>query len=214
MPVKGAAERQTADLRLPNPGRFRDLNVFILNRMDHGIGTLSACRIVDIPRDRILEMTQRLKIARALMCATLVDEATLREWLVNIGQRDAEHRIAHLFREVHLRLKCVGLADGGEFELMVFKLVMAASRTWRRLKGENQLPNLIAGVGSMTGPKSPISSPIAPPESARHPESLIAPETVRRTGFQHPRMAQIGLVRARPQCDVRLVEAARVFDCC
>ena len=30
--------------------------------------------------------------------------------------------------------------------LMVFKLVMAAAKTWRRLKGENQLPKVIDGV--------------------------------------------------------------------
>jgi putative transposase len=30
--------------------------------------------------------------------------------------------------------------------LMVFKLLMAASKTWRRLKGETQLPKLVAGV--------------------------------------------------------------------
>jgi transposase-like protein len=30
--------------------------------------------------------------------------------------------------------------------LMVFKLVMAAARTWRRLKGENPLPKVIEGV--------------------------------------------------------------------
>ena len=29
---------------------------------------------------------------------------------------------------------------------MVFKLVMAAARTWRRLKGENQLPKIINGI--------------------------------------------------------------------
>ncbi len=29
---------------------------------------------------------------------------------------------------------------------MVFKLVMAASKSWRRLKGENQLPKVVAGV--------------------------------------------------------------------
>jgi putative transposase len=29
---------------------------------------------------------------------------------------------------------------------MVFKLVMAAARTWRRLKGENQLPKVIEVV--------------------------------------------------------------------
>ena len=30
--------------------------------------------------------------------------------------------------------------------LMVFKLTMAASKTWRRLKGENRLPVVIAGA--------------------------------------------------------------------
>ena len=29
---------------------------------------------------------------------------------------------------------------------MVFKLVMAASKSWRRLKGQNRLPMVIAGV--------------------------------------------------------------------
>ena len=29
---------------------------------------------------------------------------------------------------------------------MVFKLVMAASKTWRRLKGDGQLPKVVAGV--------------------------------------------------------------------
>jgi putative transposase len=29
---------------------------------------------------------------------------------------------------------------------MVFKLIMAAAKTWRRLKGENQLPKVVAGV--------------------------------------------------------------------
>jgi hypothetical protein len=30
--------------------------------------------------------------------------------------------------------------------LMVFKLVMAASKTWRRLRGQNLLPKVVAGV--------------------------------------------------------------------
>ena len=29
---------------------------------------------------------------------------------------------------------------------MVFKLVSAAAKTWRRLQGENQLPKVIQGV--------------------------------------------------------------------
>ena len=99
------------------PGDFCDLNIFILREMDHTIATLSACTMVSIPRERILELTERPAIARALWWTTLVDAATLREWLVNIGKRRAEIRVAHLLCELHLRLKSVGLADGGEFAL-------------------------------------------------------------------------------------------------
>jgi len=35
--------------------------------------------------------------------------------------------------------------------LMVFKLVMAAATTWRRLKGENQLPKVAQGVTFRNG---------------------------------------------------------------
>jgi len=35
--------------------------------------------------------------------------------------------------------------------LMVFKLVMAASRTWRRLKGENRLPQVVERVTFVDG---------------------------------------------------------------
>ena len=35
--------------------------------------------------------------------------------------------------------------------LMVFKLVMAAAKTWRRLKGENQLPKVVRGVRFRNG---------------------------------------------------------------
>ena len=34
---------------------------------------------------------------------------------------------------------------------MVFKLVIAAAKTWRRLKGENQLPKVIEGVTFRNG---------------------------------------------------------------
>jgi CRP-like cAMP-binding protein len=99
------------------PGDFCDLYVFILKAMDHGIATLSRCKVVAIPRHRTLELTERPAIARAFWWAALVDEATLREWLVNIGRRSAEHRVAHLLCELLLRLRVVGLANGDRFEL-------------------------------------------------------------------------------------------------
>ena len=99
------------------PGDFCDLNAVILNAMDHSIGTLSACTVVDIPRHRILELTACPAIARAFWWVTLVDEATLREWLLNVGQRTAVTRVAHLLCELVARLQVVGIAKDGSYKL-------------------------------------------------------------------------------------------------
>jgi len=46
----------------------------------------------------------------------------------------------------HRTVRTKGSLSPTTAKLMVFKLVIAASKTWRRLKGTNQLPKLIAGV--------------------------------------------------------------------
>jgi transposase-like protein len=46
----------------------------------------------------------------------------------------------------HRTVRTKGALSQNTARLMVFKLVIAASKTWRRLKGENRLPMLIAGV--------------------------------------------------------------------
>ena len=46
----------------------------------------------------------------------------------------------------HRTVRTKGALSQETARLMVFKLVMAAARTWRRLKGENQLPKVIEGV--------------------------------------------------------------------
>jgi putative transposase len=46
----------------------------------------------------------------------------------------------------HRTVRTKGALSQDTARLMVFKLVMAAARTWRRLKGENQLPKVIDGV--------------------------------------------------------------------
>lgn len=98
------------------PGDFCDLNVCILDEMDHSIGTISACQVADIPRYTIDEFTEHYpRITRALWWCGLVDEAVLREWLVNIGRRQAYQRIAHLFCELLLRLKAVGYVSGNSY---------------------------------------------------------------------------------------------------
>ena len=46
----------------------------------------------------------------------------------------------------HRTVRTKGALSPTTAKLMVFKLVMAAARTWRRLKGEKLLPKVVAGV--------------------------------------------------------------------
>ncbi len=46
----------------------------------------------------------------------------------------------------HRTVRTKGALSQDTARLMVFKLAMAAAKTWRRLKGENQLPKVIRGV--------------------------------------------------------------------
>jgi putative transposase len=46
----------------------------------------------------------------------------------------------------HRTVRMKGALSQDTARLMVFKLAMAASKTWRRLKGQNQLPKVISGV--------------------------------------------------------------------
>ncbi|MDQ3247170.1 MAG: Crp/Fnr family transcriptional regulator [Pseudomonadota bacterium] len=97
------------------PGDLCDIQIFLFEKMDHSIGLLSDAVIVKIPSAEILDLMDRFpRIERALLWGTLVDEATLREWLLNVGQRFALQRVAHLFCELCVRLAVVGLVDEEE----------------------------------------------------------------------------------------------------
>ena len=51
----------------------------------------------------------------------------------------------------HRTVRTKGALSQDTARLMVFKLVMAASKNWRRLKGENQLPKVVQGVTFRNG---------------------------------------------------------------
>ena len=99
------------------PGDVCDLHVQILGQMDHSIGTLSEATVVDIPPVVINRLVANPRINRGLWWMTLVDEGTLREWLVSMGQRGAAEQMAHVFCELHLRLRSVGLAEDDSFDI-------------------------------------------------------------------------------------------------
>ncbi len=144
------------------PGDFCDFHVAILGEMDHGIRTLTSCTMVRIPRDTIEDLTANYpRISRALWWCTLVDEAILREWLVNMGQRPAERQAAHVLCELLVRLQSVGRATETSY---VFPLtqtefgdalglsVVHVNRSLQHLRKENLI---ILKEGVLTIPDVP-----------------------------------------------------------
>ena len=129
------------------PGDFCDLHVAVLGHMDHGILALTRCRVAYIPSEELDALTcNHNGLTRALWWATLVDEAVLREWILNVGRRDAFERIAHLLCEMHARMKLVGLVEHGRFELPLTQETLAdvtgltpvhTNRILQRLRKEN-----------------------------------------------------------------------------
>lgn len=100
------------------PGDLCDIHIFILKQMDHSIGLLSDASVAMIPEKTMIELLDTYpRLARALFWATLVDEATLREWLANSNRREPFERVAHLFCELWLRMREVGLVEGDSFDL-------------------------------------------------------------------------------------------------
>ena len=107
-----------AILALLLPGDFCDLHVSILGHMDHSIGALTECEVTRVSPEMIDALLDGSpNIYRACRWATLVDEAILREWIVNIGRRSSEQQLAHLFCELYVRLTAVGLTDDYAFRM-------------------------------------------------------------------------------------------------
>lgn len=127
------------------PGDLCDLNVFVLRQMDHSIGAITPITIAEISRagfDDLMSAHQRLP--QALWWEQLVVAAIQREWAVNLGQRNATERVAHLFCELFIRLEVVGLTRGTTCDLPLTQAELAeatglspvhVNRTLQELRG-------------------------------------------------------------------------------
>jgi len=96
------------------PGDFCDLNVYILKYMDHSIGAITRLKVATITPEEMNALTdERPRITQALWWNELVTAAVQREWTLNLGQRTAYERLAHLLIELYIRLETVGRAQNG-----------------------------------------------------------------------------------------------------
>jgi putative transposase len=90
------------------------------------------------------------KYGKAVECLTKDREALLAFYDFPAEHWDhlrTTNPIESVFATVrHRTVRTKGSLSPTTAKMMVFKLVIAASKTWRRLKGTNQLPKIIAGV--------------------------------------------------------------------
>ena len=90
------------------------------------------------------------KYARAAECLTKDREALLAFFDLPAEHWDhlrTTNPIESVFATVrHRTVRTKGALSPITAKLMMFELMMAASTSWRRLKGENQVPKVVAGV--------------------------------------------------------------------
>ena len=100
------------------PGDIPDLQSLHLNVLDHDLITLTECTLGFITHVFLREITRRRpNVAEIFWRDTLIDAAMFRDWIVNVGQRPAPSRLAHIVVELRERLKVIGQVPGAWFEM-------------------------------------------------------------------------------------------------
>jgi CRP-like cAMP-binding protein len=114
--IVGDGGRQIAAVHMK--GDLVDLQNSFLRVADHSVQMLTESELAMIPRQAIIDIAfARPQIGLAMWFDTLVDASIFREWIANVGRRDARTRVAHLLCEFSLRLKVAGLGEATDYEL-------------------------------------------------------------------------------------------------
>jgi CRP-like cAMP-binding protein len=99
-------------------GEIVDLQNSMLGHADHSVQMITSGKAAFIPRQEIVRAAfERPAVGQAMWTDSLVDASIHREWIANVGRRDARTRVAHLLCEFSLRLKVAGLGEQTDYEL-------------------------------------------------------------------------------------------------
>lgn len=108
--------RQIVSFHLP--GDILDVQHLQLPRADHNVEVITPARIAWIAASDLRALLrEHPKINDALWRDALVDASIFREWVLNVGRRDATARIAHMLCEFASRRAAAGLGSTEQFEL-------------------------------------------------------------------------------------------------
>jgi CRP-like cAMP-binding protein len=99
-------------------GDWIDLHGLLLKQLDHSIVALSRCSIARVAHRDLVRISERHPhLTRLLWLSTVVDAAIHRQQVTNIGRRSPAQALVHLFCEMYIRLRTVGLANNDQFVL-------------------------------------------------------------------------------------------------
>jgi CRP-like cAMP-binding protein len=101
-------QRQILDFLIP--GDLFDLNGFALQSVDHSLSAITEVKAGQVGPAELERLMEIPGVARALWRNDLIAASIQREWTLNVGQRAAYERVAHLLCEVFLRVRAAGLA--------------------------------------------------------------------------------------------------------
>ena len=107
-------------------GDIPDLQSLHLSVMDHSLGTLIPCKLAFIQHDDLRSlMRDHPRLGDLFWRDTLIDAAVFRQWVVNVGRRQAPARMAHVLCELLVRLRAVELVEDHIFDLPVTQAELA-----------------------------------------------------------------------------------------
>ncbi|WP_114952044.1 Crp/Fnr family transcriptional regulator [Sphingosinicella terrae] len=114
--LTGDGDRQIVAIHVP--GEATDFQNLLLDVADHSVQMLTRGDVAFVARRDLQELIRtRPAVGQAVLVKILVEAAIFREWVLNVGRRDARTRLAHLLCEFALRLEAEGLADRYGYEL-------------------------------------------------------------------------------------------------
>lgn len=100
------------------PGDFLDFQHLFLRVADHNVQALTRLTIAEISCEVLQELAlARPAIGRAIWIDGLIEASIYREWILNVGRRDARARIAHILCEFAVRMRAAGMVNDNGYEL-------------------------------------------------------------------------------------------------